>query len=190
VTAAALLDRAKSAGVALFVKSDGALGCRGPRSTLAQLLPDIRRHKPALLGLLATNGGYSSGGSPECPEAHPAPTDLPPRVAAIINEWLDHIGEHHIEDRADLLGNLVRDPAGLTGILRLAAEAGITAAPDVSVAAQAPVTCGTCEAFERDLIGDGAGLGACRINAPASRRPPALWPNAPHLCSDHEETGP
>jgi hypothetical protein len=58
------------------------------------------------------------------PEPDPNPPLLPPETEATINAWLDHIGERHAEDRAELLANCRRDPDGLSGILRLAAEAG------------------------------------------------------------------
>ena len=100
----------------------------------------------------------------------------------MINRWLDHIGEHDPETRAELLRNCACNPAGLPGILQLAAEDGISADPPSPEPVAEPVTCATCRSFERDHIGDGAGLGSCRIDAPASRRAPALWPHAPHRC--------
>jgi len=115
---------------------------------------------------------------------------LPPDVVAAVNAWLDAIGEHHAEDRAELLTNCARDPEALAGLLGIIAEAGIITASPSPEPTPEPVTCGGCLHFRADEVGDGSGLGACRIGAPASRRTPALWPNAPHLCSDHEETAP
>ncbi|WP_295885522.1 hypothetical protein [uncultured Thiohalocapsa sp.] len=48
----------------------------------------------------------------------------------------------------------------------------------------APVTCANCGHFEPNTVGSSAGIGRCRIGAPASRRTPALWPNAEHPCRD------
>ena len=167
--AATILERISSDGLTLAREPAGKLRLQGPAAARARWLPLVREHKVELVELLS----------------EPLPVDpaLPPDVVATINAWLDTIGEHHPEDRAELLSNCARDHEGLLGILGLAAEAGITAPAE-------PVTCATCRHFERDRTGDGSGLGRCGIDAPASRRPPALWPNAPHLCSDHEETVP
>jgi hypothetical protein len=118
------------------------------------------------------------------PEPGPAPADLPPEVEAIVNRWLDHIGEHDPESRAEVLGNCARDPNGAAGLLRLIADAGINAASPIVEPVAEPVTCATCRSFQRDRIGDGSGLGRCRIDALASRKTPALWPYAQHHCKD------
>jgi len=47
-----------------------------------------------------------------------------------------------------------------------------------------PVTCATCGHFEPNTVGSGAGVGRCRIKAPASLKAPALWPHAAHRCPD------
>ncbi|MEA3278574.1 MAG: AAA family ATPase [Pseudomonadota bacterium] len=47
-----------------------------------------------------------------------------------------------------------------------------------------PVTCETCRHFTPSETSPGAGLGSCRIDAPASERSPALWPRAEHTCED------
>ena len=49
-------------------------------------------------------------------------------------------------------------------------------------------TCGNCDHFQRDRIGDGAGIGRCSINAEASRRGPSLWPGAVRTCGDFKAT--
>ncbi|MBK1631210.1 hypothetical protein CKO31_10760 [Thiohalocapsa halophila] len=54
----------------------------------------------------------------------------------------------------------------------------------------APVTCAFCRHFRRNRTNPAAGFGACRIQAPASRRPPTLWPNARHACRDHQPRQP
>jgi len=118
------------------------------------------------------------------PEPDPNPPPLPPDVVATVNRWLDHIGEHHEADRAELLRNCAANPEALAGLLGIIAEAGIITASPSPEPTPEPVTCGGCLHFEPDRTGDGSGLGACRIDAPASRRPPALWPNAPHRCLD------
>jgi hypothetical protein len=48
VTAAALLERARTLGVELEPVGDG-LRCRGRRSALRELLPDLEIHKPAIV---------------------------------------------------------------------------------------------------------------------------------------------
>jgi hypothetical protein len=54
---------------------------------------------------------------------------------------------------------------------------------------RAPVRCGDCTHWRADTVGDGSGLGACAIHAPASKRPGSLWPNSPHRCADHTPGG-
>ena len=124
------------------------------------------------------------------PEPDPNPAHLPPETEAALVRWLDAINETDALIRAEFLLNCRRDPDGLSGILRLAVDRGMVPAPPVPAPAPPAVTCGGCLHFRADEVGDGSGLGACRIGAPASRRTPALWPNARHLCSDHEETAP
>lgn len=124
------------------------------------------------------------------PEPDPNPPVLPPETEAALVRWLDAIDETDVGIRAEFLLNCRRDPGGLSGILRLAADRGMVPAPPVPAPVPPAVTCGGCLHFQADEVGNGAGLGACRIGAPASRRPPALWPNAPHLCSNHEGTAP
>ena len=55
MTATALLDRARSAGVEFYRRLDGSIGCRGPKPALEGLLPEIREHRDELLALLAAN---------------------------------------------------------------------------------------------------------------------------------------
>jgi hypothetical protein len=89
-----------------------------------------------------------------------------------------------IANRPEVLAALAlavtTSPGGVPvgGCPALAAAGGPAAEPEPA----APVTCGSCEHFRRNLIEPKAGLGYCRIEAPASRRPPSLWPNARHLC--------
>lgn len=45
-----------------------------------------------------------------------------------------------------------------------------------------PVRCGACGHFEPSPTSPGAGLGRCSIAAPASLRPPALWPGLRRQC--------
>lgn len=59
-----------------------------------------------------------------------------------------------------------------------------------TVAARPLVTCGTCQHWERDRVGDGSGLGSCAVSAPASREPGTLWPNSAHRCKVHLEVQP
>jgi len=51
--ATALLDRARLAGVEFFAKSDGSIGCRGPKPALEGMLTAIREHRDDLLVVLA-----------------------------------------------------------------------------------------------------------------------------------------
>ena len=57
-------------------------------------------------------------------------------------------------------------------------------------ASRSAVVCCTCRHWRRDTIGDGSGLGACAIDAPASREPGTLWPNSVHRCGVHLEATP
>ena len=118
------------------------------------------------------------------PEPDPNPAHLPPETEAALVRWLDSIDETDAEIRAEFLLNCRRDPAGLTNLLGIIAKADPAPGPaqPAPTAPAAPVTCGGCLHFERDRIGNGFGLGRCGINAPASRRPPALWPSAEHPC--------
>lgn len=47
-----------------------------------------------------------------------------------------------------------------------------------------PVSCDGCQHFTPSTTSPTAGLGRCRIEAPASLIPPALWPSAEHRCRD------
>lgn len=47
-----------------------------------------------------------------------------------------------------------------------------------------PVSCDRCQHFTPSTTSPTAGLGRCRIEAPASLIPPALWPSAEHRCRD------
>jgi hypothetical protein len=134
--------------------------------------------------LVEVQAAYPGAQVAPAPEPGPNPPPLPPDVVATVNRWLDHIGEHHEADRAELLRNCAANPEALAGLLGIIAEAGIITASPSPEPTPEPVTCGGCLHFEPDRTGDGSGLGACRIDAPASRRPPALWPNAPHRCLD------
>lgn len=53
MTAADLLTRARAAGVEVYRRPDGSLGCRGPRDALAVWLPELRARKAELVRLLA-----------------------------------------------------------------------------------------------------------------------------------------
>lgn len=49
------------------------------------------------------------------------------------------------------------------------------------------VRCNGCRHFERDTIGDGAGIGRCVIGGEGTgSRHPALWANAERECKDFE----
>jgi hypothetical protein len=168
--AATILERISSDGLTLAREPAGKLRLQGPAAARARWLPLVREHKVELVELLS--------------EPLPVEPALPPDVVATVNRWLDHIGEHHEADRAELLRNCAANPEALAGLLGIIAEAGISAASPSPEPAPESVTCATCKAFQRDRIGDGSGLGACRINAPTSRRRPALWPNAEHRCPD------
>ncbi len=49
------------------------------------------------------------------------------------------------------------------------------------------VRCGGCRHFERDTIGDGSGIGCCKIGGEGTGpRYPALWANAQRECKDFE----
>jgi len=175
--AASILAGATDDGLTLTAEPAGKLKVRGPGNARARWLPMVRAHKADLLRLLAE-------------PAQRCPPPLAPETEAALVRWLDAINETDALIRAEFLLNCRRDPDGLSGILRLAVDRGMVPAPPVPAPAPPAVTCGGCLHFRADEVGDGSGLGACRIGAPASRRTPALWPNAPHLCSDHEETAP
>jgi hypothetical protein len=46
------------------------------------------------------------------------------------------------------------------------------------------VTCGACEHFQPDKIGDGSGIGSCRVNAWKPGRGMPLYPMAKRFCGD------
>ncbi|MGH8611628.1 MAG: hypothetical protein ACREYF_06185 [Gammaproteobacteria bacterium] len=49
------------------------------------------------------------------------------------------------------------------------------------------VRCADCRHFERDAIGDGAGIGDCKVQGEGTtHRQPALWPNVRRWCKDFE----
>ncbi len=50
-----------------------------------------------------------------------------------------------------------------------------------------PVTCGDCEHFQPDKIGDSTGIGSCRVNAWKPGRGMALYPNAKRFCNDFKQ---
>ncbi|WP_295882567.1 hypothetical protein [uncultured Thiohalocapsa sp.] len=177
--AVSILARAAFDGLSLTAEPAGKLRLRGPSDARARWLPMVRAHKADLLRLLA---------EPEPTQRCPPP--LAPETEAALVRWLDAINETDAQIRAEFLLSCRRDPDGLSGILRLAADRGMVPAPPVPAPAPPAITCGSCLHFRADEVGDGSGLGACGIGAPASRRTPALWPNAPHLCTDHEGTAP
>ena len=129
---------------------------------------------------------------PPAPPAGPdeaAPTDAPNNPPDAPPPWIEAR-----EERAAIMefdGGLSR------------AEADAAAAelhPDPSATPDpapepvpAVVTCGTCQHFRRNIVNPAAGLGHCQIEAPASRRPPTLWPDGRHRCTDwqpDDERGP
>lgn len=59
------------------------------------------------------------------PDPDPTPPELPAETEAVLNRWLDHIGEHDAQTRAALLNNCRRNPSGLAGLLAIVGEAGI-----------------------------------------------------------------
>ena len=46
------------------------------------------------------------------------------------------------------------------------------------------VACEACQHFQPSETSPTAGIGRCRVQAPASRRNPALWPSAQRRCHD------
>ncbi|WP_157639725.1 hypothetical protein [Lamprocystis purpurea] len=60
--------------------------------------------------------------------------------------------------------------------------------PDATLRPATPVTCGTCAHWVPDPIGDGAGLGVCLADAPASREPGSLWPAIKLYCRYHSDS--
>jgi hypothetical protein len=50
-----------------------------------------------------------------------------------------------------------------------------------------PVRCGACSHFVPSTTSPEAGLGRCRIEAPASLKPPALWPQVRRPCGAWRE---
>ena len=81
MSAAALIDTARRAGVHIYRGDTGALRYRGDRAALERLLPEIRQQKPAILALLA-----------DYPSMHPDD-------AALVGAYLDHVGEDDPEVR-------------------------------------------------------------------------------------------
>lgn len=71
-----------------------------------------------------------------------------------------------------------------------AAESGRTVGkrpgpPAQWIAPRETVRCTECKHFERDVVGDGTGVGACFVKGEGTGRfAPALWPNATRWCKD------
>lgn len=61
--------------------------------------------------------------------------------------------------------------------------------PDGAAIPRPPVRCRTCNHFTPSTSEPAAALGSCKVNARASRIPPALFPNAAHPCGDWRELG-
>jgi hypothetical protein len=49
------------------------------------------------------------------------------------------------------------------------------------------VTCGDCEHFQPDKIGDGSGIGSCQAGAWTPGRGLCLYPNAKRFCNDFKQ---
>ncbi|MEY6434209.1 hypothetical protein ABC977_17570 [Thioalkalicoccus limnaeus] len=112
------------------------------------------------------------------PGAEPLPDGtLAAGDEALVRGWLAQIGEHDEATTAEVLARAASDPEALAFYLERAAAAGIEAQPETAQkpARQAAV-CATCAHFERDSTNPTGGLGGCRIDAPASRKPGSCWP--------------
>ena len=135
---------------------------------------DFGRHRRQSREAPCADSAPSLPDGPAAPAATPTPTDdiaeLPP--------WLEAR-----EERAAIMefdGGLPRDEAERQAAA-LHPDPG-----EPPPAPAAPITCGTCRHFAANLISPEGGLGHCRIEAPASRNPPALWPGARHYCRNHQ----
>ncbi|AGA90543.1 hypothetical protein Thimo_1771 [Thioflavicoccus mobilis 8321] len=168
MTATALLDRARSAGVDLYRRSDGSIGCRGPKPALEGMLPEIREHRDELLALLAAGTAATDPGTAG---------NLDPTDEARIRRWLTFIEEHDPITVGEVLDRCRTDDDALSYYRARAAEVVIEAQPEPTAepARQKPV-CGRCQHFAPNEGNPTGGLGACRIDAPASRKAGSCWP--------------
>lgn len=99
MSAAALLDRAHADGVTLHLDTTGKLKATGDQTAVDRLLPEVRKHRPALIDLLST------------PRRRWLLTEIdgeryeacmcPPATLTEVQEW--HPGAHveHIDDQVE-----------------------------------------------------------------------------------------
>lgn len=78
MTAAELLPAMRANGVVLFVTEQGALRYRGDQAVVARWLPQIKQHKPELIGLL-----QAANDAPARPAASIEDLERPPSAMKV-----------------------------------------------------------------------------------------------------------
>lgn len=202
----ALLDRAKAAGIQLYFQG-GRLRYRGPGPAVEALLPELKAHKPELLTILAAR-----------PLDDAALADLVFDTAKehgvdplAVWRWLsaEDIQALRSGDPAETQAFRLAVQSACAGG-RLKPDGGHTLPapwPDLpadppSMAGMPPsrgtartvsptakqVTCGECRHFLPDAIGDGSGIGCCRVLTKVPGDWPA-YPRIPRLCRSFAPAG-
>ncbi len=116
------------------------------------------------------------------PEPEPAAgAALHPDDLALAYAYLRHIGETDIGIEQEWLDGLARDPERLkqmhAEVVRLGIATYDPAPPAQPIEdASRVAVCGRCEHWTPSSVNPKGGLGRCREDAPASRRPGSLWP--------------
>jgi len=110
------------------------------------------------------------------------PEKLRPADEQIIENWLDHVGEHDLSERRDILSQC-RDSLK-TRAFYLSQAQTIGAPANVVPITQAPTLadCSSCKHQIRSSVNPEGGLSYCQI-----RRVPMQLPSVPRRCGKHEE---
>jgi hypothetical protein len=121
--------------------------------------------------IIAHDESEAQAGSP--------PDPMPGWQETTIRMWLDHIGETDPEIIAETINKCHVDIE--------AREFFLGRARKVLGDTGKVVTCGACEHFRPDKIGDGSGIGSCAANAWTPGRGMPLYPMAKRLCNDFKQ---
>jgi len=141
-------------------------------ATLAEAHELLRIGPDDLLELVIE---YDDGNAPVSLSA----PSMPGWQETTIRMWLSHIGETDLEIIAETINKCHVDIEAREFFLGCARNA-------LSETDQA-VTCGDCEHFQPDTIGDGSGIGSCEADAWKSGRGPCLYPKAKRFCNDFKQ---
>ena len=201
-----LMQEAEACGVRLWVEGS-ALKYQGPTDAVKAMLSKFREHKAELLALLSEPGSLPGN------DAFRPLDDF--RLLDLI---FDAARENGVESMAvwawlsadDITALRSGDPteaATFHAAVSSACAGGHLAADgghslpfpmqppalkgetgDPKDLAAKPVRCGDCRHFERDRIGDGHGIGECRVRTDPPG--PALYPKVERHCRHFEGSTP